>query len=219
MKSTTYVINLELQSVILWQYKIVSFSVENEDNDPHSFNKSNQYSGSAIMCSEPSGTGGSMVNKTQDGFCPHRACTRDRHQINTWVTNCSVKCWARKTHIDSNVAQKIKEGSPEKCDLRCNLKDEDWSGHRWGKGRGSSQAKGGGRGQEKRTVHKKTEEKSAALKKALQRQCGPKRAKDGSKWAWRGQQAGQGRATWGLVPCEEVWILFQGQREITEEEF
>ena len=55
-------------------------------------------------------------------------------------------------HIDSNVAQKIKEGSPEKCDLRCNLKDEDGPGHGWGKGRGSSQAKGGGKGQEKNSA-------------------------------------------------------------------
>ena len=98
-------------------------------------------------------------------------------------------------HVDSNVAQKIKEGSSEKCDLRWELKDEDWSGQGWGKRRGSSQTKGGGKGQEKRKrVHKKTEEKSLALKKALQRQCGQKREKNGSKQLRRGQQEGGARS-------------------------
>ena len=82
-----------------------------------------------------------------------------------------------------------------------------------GKRRESSQAKGGGKGQEKRkTVHKKTEEQSGR-EESTAVTVWSKREKGGSKGAWRGQRAGRGQATRGLAPCEE------GQREITEEEF
>lgn len=71
----------------------------------------------------------------------------------------------------SNVAQEIKEGSSEKCYLRWDLKDKDWSGQEWGKG-----------WEKRKMAYKKTEEESVALKW----QCGQTREKNGSKWVWRG---------------------------------
>lgn len=106
-------------------------------------------------------------------------------------------------HIDSNVAQKIKEGSPEKCDLRCNLKDEDWPGHGWGKGRGSSQAKGGGKGQEKNSAQEDRRE-ICGLEEGTVATVWSKEGEGRLKMSVGGQQAGRGQATWGLVPCEEV---------------